>query len=353
METHMAPMPTDKASYLFAQGFGKAGIQHDEYYYHPQAGIDERNEIGKTIMKQVIERNEMLQKASIDTSTGGAGTAGIAMFPVYVDPTIVDQTRFLTPLVELVPRRANRGLTHDYNKITAKGGAKWKLDDASQLEDTDTYSRVSVAIKFGYSVGRVTGPAIAGMAHYKNAMQLDLAVKTQALKELEEDTIINGDVGTYATEFDGLIQVISTSTTNLSNRKVTLDDIDTELSTTFNNKGMVTLCVTDSATHFYIKGLLRQYQRQPAPPSEGLPFGIPGSFNYTGVNFIKSQFMPTSSASRRILFLDMRYIYMAVLQDVTYEELAKTNDSNKYMLKVYEALVVTFEGAMSQIYGIA
>ncbi len=186
------------------------------------------------------------------------------------------------------------------------------------------------------------------MAHYQNAMQLDLAAKTQSLKELEEDTIINGDLTTYSTEFDGLITSITTTATAISDY-VTLADIDTTLATDFNNRGMITLAVTDAATHFYIKSLLRQYQRQPAPPAEGLPFGIPGTFMYDTVNFIKSQFMPTSTGSRRILFLDMRYVYMAVLQDVTYEELAKTNDSNKYFLKVYEALVLTYEGAMSQL----
>ena len=40
---------------------------------------------------------------------------------------------------------------------------------------------------------------------------------------------------------------------------------------------------------------------------------------------------------------------MAVLQDVTFEELAKGNDSNKYMLKEYIVLAVTFEAAMSQM----
>jgi len=43
---------------------------------------------------------------------------------------------------------------------------------------------------------------------------------------------------------------------------------------------------------------------------------------------------------------------MAVLLDITFEELPTPTDSSKYMLKVYEALVNQFEGAMSQIYNI-
>lgn len=334
------------AESAFDQSFGNE-VRNGEFYYQPWIGIDKREEIGQSLLQKSIDK-----AASLTTTSGGVGTAGYALIPIYVDPNIVNQARKLTPLVELIPRRAVKGTTYDYNKLTAYGGATWKLEDASLSEDVDTYSRVSVNIKYGYSVGRVTGPSIAGMAGYADALALDLAAKTQALKELEENTIINGDVDTYATEYDGLINGIETNTTDKGSNYVTIANIRTELATTFNARGIITLCVTDAATHNYIKGLLQDWTRQPATPAEGLPFGIPGAFSFDGVDFIKSQFMPTGANSKRILFLDMRYIFMAVLQDITYEELAKNNDSNKYMLKVYEALVVTFESAMSQIYGI-
>jgi len=328
----------------FEKSFGTE-VKHEEVYYDPRLGIDNRARIGKS---------QMLAKQSIDTSTGGAGTAGFAMIPVSVIMEVIDQTRAETPLVEMFARRANRGMTHDFNKLTAKGGANFRFEDGALPDDEDTYDRASVPIKFGYSVGRVTGPSIAGWMSTGrgSAVAQDLAVKTQAIKELEENTIINGDLSTNPEEYDGLIQGISTNTTNLSGVAVTLADIRAEIATTFNAFGRVTLAVTDASTHNYVKGLLQDFQRQPAPPAEGLKFGIPGAFQFDELTFIKSQYMPTTSAARRILCLDMRYIYMAVLLDVTYQELAQTNDSNKYMLKVYEALVLTYEGSSSQIYGI-
>ena len=42
---------------------------------------------------------------------------------------------------------------------------------------------------------------------------------------------------------------------------------------------------------------------------------------------------------RSLFVLDTNVIEMRVLQDVSYEELAKTNDSIKFMLKCYEVLV--------------
>ena len=320
---------------IFNKGFGGA-VSDGELYYDPWRKVDKRPRI----------KDALLEKAgpSIDLTTGGEGTAGHALIPVYVDPAVVDQTRYETPLRALIPRRAVKGKTYDYNKLTAKGGAQWKAEDAPLPEDVDTYDRASVNIKFGYSVGRLSNPAIAAMRGFIDANALDLQVKTQALIELEEDTIINGDASTYTTEFTGLVSSITTNTTAVSDYP-TLAGIRDELATCYNAFGRITLAVTDPFTHNYIKGLLMDFQRQVSPPSDNLPFGIPDAFSFDGVNFIKSQFITSTAGSRRILFLDPRYIFMAVLQDITF--------SRKYMLKVYEAMVVTFEGCMSQMTSIS
>ena len=80
-----------------------------------------------------------------------------------------------------------------------------------------------------------------------------------------------------------------------------------------------------------------------------MPFGIPGAFLLDGVLFIRDQFMPTTSGSRRILFVDPRYVYLVVLQDVTFEELAKVNDSNKFMLKWYGTIVFSYVASCGQL----
>lgn len=179
------------------------------------------------------ENNSRLAEIkALNTQTGGAGTAGYATIPVYVDPIIIDQSRKNTPLCEIIPRRTNMGLTADYNIITAKGGAFVAAEDASLSETNDTYDRSSKAIKYLYSVGRVTGPSRAAVPPYvlagfqpaggqavgsfgnesaPNAMQLEILVKARSLKELEENLIINGSVSDDANEFDGFVQQISTN----------------------------------------------------------------------------------------------------------------------------------------------
>lgn len=332
----------------FKESFADAlSVHSDEFggksatYWDPMNRIDRKSEI-----------KDQIQRVSIDTQTGGAGTAGTALVPVYVDSNIVDRTVRETPLRNVYARRAVKGLTYDYVPLTAKGGAVWAFENAAIADQVDTFDRVSVPIKFLYAKGRVSGPSIAAMRGFVDPAQLDLSVKTASIYEAEEDAIINGDASSNPEEPNGLIQSISTNTTDVSGYP-TLAGIRAELATSYNANGMINLAVTDASTHNYVKGLLLDIQRQVTNPSEAtLGFGIPDAFEFDGVMFIRDKFMPTTSGSRRILFLDTRYTFLAVLQDLTYEEKASENDSMVYMLKEYMTPVLTHEAACTQMYDI-
>lgn len=322
-------------------------------YYNPFTKTNRMAEIAKRSYE--TQKNLMaLNKASIDSQTGGAGTEGTALVPVYPDPNIVNRTIRGTPLRNITPRRAVRGLTYDYIPLTAKGGAFWAAENGALNVVEDTYDRISIAIKFLYAKGLVSGPAIAGMRGFIDPTQLDLGVKTDSIYEAEEDALINGDATTDPLEPSGMIKSLSTNTTNIAGGNPTLPGIRAELATTFNAKGFPTIAVTDATTHNYVKGLLLDIQRQVKNPSEGiLGFGIPDAFEFDQLMVIKDIFMPTGANSKRILYLDMRYIFFGVLQDLTYEEKYTDQDGWVYLLKEYLTVVNTFEAASSQMYGIA
>lgn len=332
--------------------FDAGNIERDSFggfskeYYNPHKGVDNRTAIARKTYE--------LNKASIDSQTGGAGTAGTALVPVYPDPNIVNRTIKMTPLRNMTSRRAMRGLTYDYIPLTAKGGAYWAAENGALTEVTDTYDRISVAVKFLYAKGLISGPAIAGMRGFIDPTQLDLGVKTDSIYEAEEDALINGDATTSPLEPSGMIKLITTNTTNRAGGLPTLPLIRAELATTFNAKGFPTLAITDATTHNYVKGLLIDLQRNVERPSAGTPeFGIIDAFKFDQLTFVKDIFMPTGASAKRILFLDMRYIFFAVLQDLTYEEKYTDQDGFVYMLKEYLTVVNTFEAASSQMYGIA
>lgn len=333
----------------YKQFFGDLAITSDSFggqskeYWNVWTRVNKSTEILKNLAKDT----------SITTQTGGAGTAGTAMVPVTVDSQIVDRTVKETPLRVMIPRRACRGLTYDYIPLTAKGGAYFGLEGNALADVADTYTRVSVPIKFLYAKGRVTGPAIAAMRGFIDPQALDLQVKTASIAEKEESAIINGDLATTPEEFNGLIKLITTNTTNMSSTLPTLAQLRAEYTTSYNANGQVVVSVTDKTTHSYVKSLLFEVQRNVEPATGILSFGIPDAFVLDGVMWITDKFMPTGSNAKRVLNLDMRYLFMAVLQDLTYEEKASENDTYVYLLKEYLALVLTHEASCTMMYGIS
>lgn len=342
----------------YAQSFG--ALPNKTVYSNPAMDIDVRGDLNQSY--------ETGLKAHT-TQTGGAGTAGYALIPVYVDPKIVDQSRKYTPLVEMFPRVTNRGMYADFNVITAKGGAFTRAEDAALNESTTTYDRDSTQIKFLYAVGRVTGPSRAAQPSYMlagmqpgsgatgpfsdqgamNAKQQEVLVKARELKELEENLIVNGNATTSAiagnpngTEFDGFVTIqATTNKLDKNSTELALGDIDTAIQYAFDDSGRPNLGVCDSATYTDLIGLLNQrigYMQS----QETVMWGFTSIVLNTMVGkipVIPSQFLSNSSGSKSLYFLDLSVWELRVLQDMTYEELAKTNDSDKFMLKIYETLI--------------
>lgn len=338
-------------------------------YYDPM-GLKGNKIDAYATEKGMKETNPMLKALTV--VSGGAGTAGYALVPVFVDPRIVDRTRKQTPLVTILPRVTNMGMYADYNVITAKGGGYTAFEDAALPETNTTYDRASTAIKFLYAVGRITGPSFAatpgytldgitqsgtpavgvnpfGSAAAPNSMQLEVLVKTRELKELEENLIINGNSSTSGisgnpngSEFDGIVALMSTTNTvGKSTAYIDLADIDLAASYAFDDGGFPTIAICDSSTYNDVLKLL----------SDRIGYmnsQVETEYGFTAIRFntmagqlllIPSRFMTTTTGSKAMYLLDPTVWEIRVLQDMTYEELAKVNDSRKFMLKSYETLI--------------
>lgn len=345
----------------YSHSFG--ALKNKTRYVDPVTGTDMRGQLKENLNKGIARMK------ALSTTAGGAGTAGYGMIPVYVDPRIVDTTRYETPLVELIPRVANQGMYADYNKITAKGGGFTAGEDAALSETTTTYDRASTQIKFLYAVGRITGPTQAAMPSYMlegfqpqggglgnstfsnvtapNAKQQEVLIKARELRELEENLIINGDASTTATEFSGIVKLQgSTNQLDLSSSALTYDDIETAVLYAVQDGGRPKLGVASpSVVKDIRKIIVDTYRYNPSDMASGsLPFGISPSIvleTMAGrIPVIFSRYLSDTSGAKQIFFLDTDWIEMRVLLDMTYEELAKTNDSQKFMLKIYECLIM-------------
>jgi len=360
----------------YAHSFGQIP---DGTCYHPGARSEFKSQSDNYSNGEFIGDIRPELKSSFDigfkamhTQSGGVGTAGYAMIPVYVDPRVIDQTRKFTPLCELIPRVSNQGITADYNIITAKGGGFVAGEDAALNETNTTYDRQSTAIKYLYAVGRVTGQAMAAVPSYimqgmnpvggamgtfsssaaPNAKQMEVLVKSRELRELEENLIINGDTSNDANEFNGIIDILgSTNTVDKNTAALTLDDITTAIQYAFDDGGRPNLAVCSSGVYSDLLKLLTAKIGYLQPVKQ-VYWGFSTIVLNTMVGdvpVIPSMFMSNVSGSKAIYFLDLSVVEMRVLQDMTYEELAKTNDSQKFMLKIYEALIIKAPSFCSSI----
>lgn len=365
---NVGSMDNIDADAVYAQSFGT--LKHLTRYSDASNKTDLR------------DREQFLGKAyeaglkSLNVVGMPAGTQDKAIIPIYLDPKIIDTSRKFTPLVEIIPRVSNRGITAEYTNLT-KGSAFVAAEDAPLAEVDDTYARNSVPIKYLYAVGRITGPTMAavpsfmlsgitasggtpegtfGDSNAPNAMQLEVLAKTRAIKELEENLIVNGNAGNDPLEFSGIVTLMgATNTVDKGTNPLALNDINRAVRNAFDNGGRPNLAVCSSGVFEDIQALLTAkfgYMQS----EKALFWGYTTLTLRTMVGevpVIPSMFMSNVSGSKAIYFLDLSVVEMRVLQDLTYEKLAKTNDSDKFFLKIYECLIIKNPSFCSSITAIS
>ena len=326
-------------------------------------------------MRGIMYKARCEMKAT-DTTIGTGGATIQALIPISIDPRIVDVSRKFTPLTELIPRVSNQGIVAAFVRVTAKGAAQTAFEDGAQPETTNTVVQDNEPIRYLYSIGRVTGPAQAAIPAYvlggfsptgagnvqgnpfsdqsaPNAMQLEVLTAARALKELEENLLINGNKTTSAisgnpngTEFDGIIQLQSTTNqTDLGGAEMTWDNVEDTVELAFVDGGRPNLAVASPAAVTKLrKIMIDTFRMAPGDNATELTFGISAQLVLStivgNIPVIPSMFLSNTATARSIYFLDMDWIEVRVLLDMTFQELAQTNDSRKFMLKMYETFLL-------------
>jgi hypothetical protein len=359
----------------YEQSFGilKAGTR----YYDATNKIDLRAEGGS------LQNAYQAGLKAMNAVGMGAGTTDKAIIPIYLDPQIIDTSRKFTPAVEIIPRVSNMGVTAEWTTLS-KGAAFTAVEDAALADVNDTYTRNSKVIKYLYAVGRVTGQTLAAVPSFMlmgitasggnpegtfgnssapNAMQLEVLAKTREIKELEENLIFNGNATTSAisgnpdgTEYNGIVTTMSTTNAVVkSTTALSLADLNTAIQYAFDDGGRPNVAFCSSSVYTDILGLIQA--KLGYLSSEKAVFWGFTTITYRSmvgeIPIVPSMYLSNTTASKCIYFLDLSVVEMRVLQDLTYEKLAKTNDSDKFFLKVYEVLIIKNTNFCSSVTGIS
>lgn len=313
----------------------------------------ERKNMDRLEVKALTTTGNLFATGTNYTSTSGSVPT---LIPIYLDPEITDITKYDTPMYNgLIKKVTNRGLYADYVKMTAKGAAAFKAEDAALPEADDTYTRAVTAIKFAYATGRITGPMLAASAEFQNMLRIETVNKHQTLAELLEKQICQGTTGGDSGGFSGFLNIVTTNYANLSSTTVTVAALRTAIRTcrqptTARGLGHPDLMVTDWKTVDDIKALMQNELRYYNLPEGRIAWGI-RAVEFEGIPIICSGGMPTTTNGKEIHVYDTTTWEMRILKDETFEELAKTNDSYKFMISWYGTLICKNELYNYRIYG--
>lgn len=336
------------------------------YLYHPPLPTDSEDykSLKVDLRPKIAEEIKSLTTTSnlFATGTSYSGTAGSipVLVPTVVDATLYDVTKRDTPLANgLIPRVTNYGLFADYIKRTTLSTAKFKAEGAPLTSAESTYTRAAQPMKFMYAVCEISGPLMVTSKVWQDALRIETEGQYRSLKELEENTIINGNPTaadynggvTDINAFSGLIDSFTTYYLNKAGVMFTIQNLRDAIRTVREAKGHPNLIVTDYKTLDSLKALIQNELRYESLPGGKIAWGIQ-SVEFEGIPIIADLFMPTTGSARECLIIDTSSVQMRVLQEPVIEELAKTADSYKFMIKQYLTLLVLHEAWNYRIYGL-
>lgn len=289
------------------------------------------------ITTQNVSQDMDLRKA-LDISA-----AGTQLIPEVVSAGLRKFVETASPLYAETPKRDWPTNSYIYRSITALPSAAFGTDGGSLPSASNgTYAKPSVAMKYIYTRGEVTGPMITASASLLDAYQLEIELHADALVRKLEQTIISGDSSVNANEFDGLIKQITnslnvgTGTDQATTTLLTLAHLDETLD---KPSEYPTHIILNRAMGRRVWSLLQAQQRFVDRTEIAGGFRVP---TYNDLPIVRVD-TDITGLTNIVLFPDMRWVVMPINQNVTFEELAKTKDSRDFMLKMYCTLAV--EGA--------
>lgn len=268
-------------------------------------------------------------------------TAGTQLIPEIVSQGLRRFVETRSPLYNETPKRDWPTNSYIFRSVTGLPTAAFGTDGGNLPSYTNgTYAKPSVAMKYIYTTGSVTGPMIQAAASLLDAYQLEVELHGEALVRKLEQTIISGDSSVTAAEFDGLIKQIDTHILNVgtgtgqsTTTLLVLSHLDEALDKPAEYPSHI---ICNRAIGRRLWSLLQAQQRFVDRTEVAGGFRVPV---YNDLPIIRVDNAITG-LDNIVLFPDMRFVVMPVNQNLTFEELAKTKDSRDFMLKMYCTLAV-------------
>lgn len=325
---------------------------------------DSYSRIQKSMEKKLSVDAETIKKAMI---AGTSSTTGSYLMHVIADEGVTYMYKRPYPVQALIPVEANKGRQALWDVIGPYefGSANFGTEDQAFAESDITTHNRSEFIKYMFTVGRVTKAAqFAGLAQTPSRDMLAIRIDAcqDALRALRERRLlgVTSDVSdtsfAYASaganEYKGLYELIKTNTSGTSGNqtwitstgntyKQIMIDLDTSYRYMMKFGMQPNLAICDLRTFSTIRQGLMEYFR--TEPIKEFVQGV-SKINLvfpaaTGLPLVPHPFLSQASNYGSVFLLDTRLISRRTLWQDTYEELAKVNLSQKFVVSAAETLI--------------
>lgn len=280
-------------------------------------------------MSQNVDKDLADALNTLSTSTGDV------LLPKKITAGIRRFVDTYSPLYAVTPRKPYDTKFYEYRAVTglptAAAKAEGQIDDVSH----GTYEKEVLEMKWITSTGQVTGPEIDASRGDGgvDAWQTEVGLHSTAVINKIEALMVAGDASTTATEFSGFDTLI-TQEVDGAGAALSLAMLDEAIEVPFKEPTHMAM----GRAHLRRIGALLQAQQRFNDRTE-----VAAGFNvasYANIPMLKVNRAAETALGNTILLPDMDNAYMVVLRDLTFEKLAKTDDSENFYIRAYMALAV-------------
>lgn len=275
---------------------------------------------------------EMTIRKALDIASAGA-----YLIPEIVDGSIRDYVSKEPVLYNVFPKVPWATNTYFIRKRTANPTASWGTDGgALPSASKSTFDKVSMAIKYLYTRGEVTGPLQRAAGSLFNALAMEVEAHSRTMTEQLSTDIATGDASND--EIEGLLHQIDTDDvlnygggTLAAGAALSLNIVDQAID---NSRGDVDLIVTSRKVRRKLASLLQAQQQFVNTTEVAAGFRV---LSYDGIPVVTDLHWETGTDMLLVRRSDCRIL---VHQDFTFEELARTKDSTDFFIKWYGGFAV-------------
>jgi len=303
-------------------------------YYDPWVGID-------YTPNPWMKKNRAVERAIWAYAASSQTVPTI--LPTFLDPAFAYTVPTDAPLYAALPRKASLGAMESYVRVTALGTPStlsyWVSETATPEYLSPTAARVNQQKVISQTWGGVTGFNRAAGENFKDMLEESHRARLYGLMtDGLENGCLNGDPTLNAVNNKGLLTWQGTTNRIAGGSAApTLSEIQQAIQAAWVAGGDLEsygFAVTDPTNYDIVKNLISEYLGYVNVENYNLPWGLK-TFTIQGVPFIKSRKMPTGANVKKILFVDRRYCYNAILTDVTTELYGKVKDEQNFAIKWY------------------